>query len=91
MVYQACIDQTDISNDLLCLPMFLAGCENLLIIAGPTYAERLWCILEIFVFLKNKSAEGGLGHGYVDLGFDERFLKAACSLAATLYPQKKIS
>lgn len=24
------------------LPIFLAGCENLLIVAGPTYTQRLW-------------------------------------------------
>ena len=49
---KACIDQQDISNDLLCLPIFLAGCDTLLIIAGRTYAQRLWCIMEVFVFLK---------------------------------------
>ena len=49
---KACIDQQDISNDLLCLPIFLAGCKHLLIIAGRTYAQRLWCIMEVFVFLK---------------------------------------
>lgn len=37
---KACIDQNNISNDLMCLPVFLAGCERLLIIAGPTYVER---------------------------------------------------
>ena len=49
---KACINQKDISNDLLCLPVFLAGCETLLIIPGPTYTSRLWCIMEVFVFLK---------------------------------------
>ena len=49
---KACINQKDISSDLLCLPVFLAGCETLLIIPGPTYTSRLWCIMEVFVFLK---------------------------------------
>eukprot|EP00398_MALV-I-01_sp_L67-1_P000641 gene641-208_t len=49
---KACIDQNEIASDLLCLPLFLAGCETLLIIAGPTYTERLWCVMEIFVFLQ---------------------------------------
>ena len=49
---KACINQKDISNDLLCLPVFLSGCETLLIIPGPTYTSRLWCIMEVFVFLK---------------------------------------
>ena len=30
----------------------MSGCQTLLIIAGPTYTERLWCMLEVFVFLK---------------------------------------
>ena len=49
---KACINQKDISSDLLCLPVFLAGCGTLLIIPGPTYTSRLWCIMEVFVFLK---------------------------------------
>eukprot|EP00400_MALV-I_sp_L67-5_P000596 gene596-1015_t len=49
---KACIDQSDISANLLCLPVFAAGCEKLLILAGKTYCERLWCIIEVFVFLR---------------------------------------
>jgi len=49
---KACIDQTDIEHDLLCLPIFTSGCQNLLIFAGKTYTSRLWCIIEVFVFLK---------------------------------------
>eukprot|EP00398_MALV-I-01_sp_L67-1_P000640 gene640-207_t len=49
---KACIDQKEIASDLLCLPLFLAGCETLLIIAGPTYTDRLWCVMEVFVFLQ---------------------------------------
>jgi len=33
------------------LPLFLAGCRSLVVLAGPTYFERLWCILEIFTFV----------------------------------------
>ena len=39
---QACINQSDIEANLACLPIFLAGCKELLIIAGPTYTTRLW-------------------------------------------------
>lgn len=31
--------------------MYLAGCKNLLVVAGPTYTERLWCVIEIFTYL----------------------------------------
>ena len=49
---QACIDQTNITKSVACLPIFLAGCKQLLILAGPTYATRLWCVMEIFVFVR---------------------------------------
>ena len=47
-----CIDQTSIADSLMCLPVFLAGCKQLLVLAGPTYATRLWCVMELFVFLR---------------------------------------
>lgn len=49
---KACINQKNIANDLLGLPVYLAGCNELLIIAGPSYTGRLWCIIEVFTFLK---------------------------------------
>ena len=32
-----CIDQTAIRDSLMCLPVFLAGCQKLLVAVGPTY------------------------------------------------------
>jgi hypothetical protein len=49
---KACINQNNISSQLLFLPIFLSGCKRLLIIAGRTYTERLWCLIEVFTFLK---------------------------------------
>mmetsp|Transcript_40389 Transcript_40389/g.98001 ORF Transcript_40389/g.98001 Transcript_40389/m.98001 type:complete len:566 (+) Transcript_40389:81-1778(+) len=49
---KACIDQSDISANLACLPIFLSGCRYLVVLAGPTFCSRLWCVLEIFAFLK---------------------------------------
>jgi hypothetical protein len=49
---QACIDQESIEESLLCLPIFLAGCQRLVVVAGLTYTLRLWCMLELFVFFK---------------------------------------
>lgn len=46
------IDQGNIENSLACLPVYLAGCKKLLIICGSTYLKRLWCLVEIFVFLE---------------------------------------
>ena len=44
-------DQKNIEQSLACLPVFLAGCQQLLIVAGPTYCTRLWCVMEIFTFM----------------------------------------
>ncbi|CAE7468833.1 unnamed protein product [Symbiodinium natans] len=47
-----CIDQQNIDDSLMCLPVFLASCHTLLIIAGETYFDRLWCMEEVFVYLQ---------------------------------------
>jgi len=49
---KACIDQTKIDENLACLPVYLAGCQELLVLAGPTYVRRLWCVVELYTFLK---------------------------------------
>merc|ERR1712048_1378747 len=38
-------------QDLRCLPIFLYGCKELVILCGTTYLARLWCIVEIFTFV----------------------------------------
>ena len=49
---KACIDQANIEQSLACLPIYLAGCSKLLIVAGGTYTSRLWCLMEIFTFVR---------------------------------------
>merc|ERR1712039_469649 len=44
-------NQTDIKNDLRGLPIFLAGCKELLVLCGVSYLSRLWCLIEIFTFV----------------------------------------
>jgi hypothetical protein len=39
---KACINQQKIDESLASLPVFLAGCENLVVLAGKTYTQRLW-------------------------------------------------
>ncbi|CAE7830117.1 unnamed protein product [Symbiodinium sp. CCMP2592] len=48
---KACINQQDIESNLRSLPIFLSGCETLLLLCGTTYLSRLWCILELFTFV----------------------------------------
>ena len=49
---KVCIDQADISADLQCLPIYLSACCDLLIISGRTYTSRLWCCVELFVYVQ---------------------------------------
>ena len=49
---KACIDQSNIEESLAALPVFLAGCSHLVVVAGPTYASRLWCVIELYTFLR---------------------------------------
>ena len=48
---KACIDQTRIDENLAALPIFLSGCQTLLVVAGKSYSTRLWCVMECFTFL----------------------------------------
>lgn len=54
---KACIDQADISANLAALPVFLSGCRELVVLAGRTYASRLWCCIELFTFAKMGGAK----------------------------------
>jgi len=55
---KACLDQANIDDALAGLPVFLAGCRQLLVLAGPTYTSRLWCVMELCVFLHMGGARG---------------------------------
>jgi len=48
---KCCIDQTNIQRDLRCLPIFLSGCRQMVVLCGPTYFSRLWCIIELFTYV----------------------------------------
>ncbi|CAK0798765.1 unnamed protein product [Prorocentrum cordatum] len=48
---KCCIDQGNIDADLRCLPVFLSGCQKLVVLCGVTYLSRLWCIMELFIFV----------------------------------------
>jgi len=57
---KACIDQNDVDASLALLPVYLAGCQSLVVLLGPTYCTRLWCIVELFVFLRVGGASSDL-------------------------------
>jgi hypothetical protein len=45
----ACIQQTNVDEDLKCLPMFVMACDKVLVLHSPTIFTRLWCIWELYV------------------------------------------
>tara|TARA_B100000768_G_C11224823_1_gene352250 strand:- start:42 stop:1037 length:996 start_codon:yes stop_codon:yes gene_type:complete len=45
-----CLNQGDIDNSVRMLPLYLCACRKMLILLGPSYMNRMWCMLELFVF-----------------------------------------
>ena len=50
--HKVCLSTHNLDTSLLCLPMFVSGCHNLLVLAGPSYSTRVWCAVELFVFVQ---------------------------------------
>mmetsp|Transcript_12072 Transcript_12072/g.41035 ORF Transcript_12072/g.41035 Transcript_12072/m.41035 type:complete len:483 (-) Transcript_12072:19-1467(-) len=46
------IPQDDIANNLASLPIWVAGSQTFLVLRGPSWHTRLWCVLELFVHLE---------------------------------------
>lgn len=76
---KCCIDQNAIKENLECLPVFLAGCNCLAAFAGNTFTSRLWCIVELFVYVSmqyNTTEEHEMGVVILPLGkTDEERMK----------------
>jgi hypothetical protein len=47
------INQGNIEDSLKCLPVYLMACKKVLVLCGETYANRLWCIWCVFVFMNS--------------------------------------
>mmetsp|Transcript_64851 Transcript_64851/g.141312 ORF Transcript_64851/g.141312 Transcript_64851/m.141312 type:complete len:250 (+) Transcript_64851:66-815(+) len=47
---EACLHPDQLEETVSCIPLFVAGCSELLVLAGHTYFTRLWCLLEVYVF-----------------------------------------
>ena len=47
-----CLDEKQADQSLKVLPLYLAGCQQLLILFGPEFPKRLWCAVELFTYLK---------------------------------------
>ena len=46
---KVCFDQKNISDGLKVLPINVMVCSKVLVLYGPSYSSRLWCIWELFV------------------------------------------
>jgi len=49
---KACLNWDDIESSLQCLPLFLSGCHQFVVLAGSVYTTRMWCCVEVFTFLR---------------------------------------
>lgn len=51
-VDKCCVDPTAAHFKSLInyLPIYLSGCRTLVALDGPTYASRLWCVIELYLF-----------------------------------------
>ena len=60
---KACIKQDQSAEekqaDIHALPVFLSGCRALVVLAGPTYASRLWCVVELLYSSRWAASESG--------------------------------
>ena len=45
---KVCIDQDNIADGLKVLSINVMACRKMLVLCGPTYAKRLWCVIELF-------------------------------------------
>ena len=45
----ACINQDMISDGLKVLPINLMACRQVLVLVGPSYSQRLWCMWELYI------------------------------------------
>ena len=48
----ACLNQQDIRGDVARLPLFIAGCRQLVLLIGSTFCTRFWCIMELVAFME---------------------------------------
>ena len=69
-----CVDQSRISDVLRLLPVFVSACDAMVVLAGATYASRLWCIWELHTLFTLSDApriailDAGGGDARADLG-----------------------
>lgn len=43
-----CVEAAYQEESLLCLPIYMQACRGVLVLCGPTFFERLWCVWELY-------------------------------------------
>ncbi|KAG8465303.1 hypothetical protein KFE25_002610 [Diacronema lutheri] len=92
---RACVPQESIGEAIRCLPLYLAGCSTLLLLRGPTTLRRLWCVVELHIFLEmggdmdriqqvRLSAADGDGGVGADAAAGDETARAAMAAASAL-------
>merc|ERR1712113_1252032 len=54
---KVCIDQTAIADGLRALPVNVMACAKVLLVCGPTYPDRLWCVWELYTLFSFRDVE----------------------------------
>ena len=47
-----CLDEKDFRGDITRLPIFIAGCKQLVLLVGDTFCTRFWCVMELIAFVE---------------------------------------
>ena len=85
---KACIDQSsDINASLKVLPIYLLASKTFVVFAGKSYTSRLWCVVELFAYLRGGGMLDGIVVEPLDItvsdavgGFD--VMKTDCTVRA---------
>ena len=83
-----CIDQENIADGLRVLPVNVMACRRMLVLFGPTYPTRLWCVWELFTLCSFLPAADASEHVQLQLfgeGSDYSALQNFDYMAAFCY------
>ena len=68
-----CIEQTSITESLRYLPVYVGASDKIILLIGPTYLSRLWCIWEMFVIHTTRTLHDALYLSIAPFKLDESF------------------
>ena len=71
-----CIEQTSITESLRYLPVYVSASSMVVLLIGPTYLSRLWCIWELFVIHMTRTLHDALYLSIAPFKLEEGFLQA---------------